>query len=73
MEEILALAPVADVLNTRHELAREKGWKEKPPSKAAFVAAVLGDNNLLRRPITIAGDRVVVGFDEPKLKALLER
>lgn len=65
------MASVAEVLNTRHATAKEEGWKDKPPSKAAFIAAALEDNNLLRRPITIRGKQVVIGLDEAGLKKLL--
>ena len=54
---------VAAVLNTRHALVKERGWKDAPPSAAEFVRAVAADPNLLRRPILIAGKRVIVGFD----------
>jgi arsenate reductase-like glutaredoxin family protein len=30
-----------------------------------FAQAVAADVNLLRRPILIIGDRVIVGFDKP--------
>lgn len=71
LEEILALVDVASVLNTRHEKAKAEGWKQSPPSKAVFIAAALEDNNLLRRPITVRGKRVVVGADAAELEALL--
>ena len=56
---------VAAVLNTRHATAKDKGWVAKPPSVAEFAKAVVADVNLLRRPIYIDGDRVIVGFDKP--------
>jgi arsenate reductase-like glutaredoxin family protein len=62
---------VGAVLNTRHKTVKEKGWVEKPPSKAAFAKAVSEDVNLLRRPILIDGERVVIiGFDKPAYAAL---
>lgn len=61
---------VAPVLNTRHAVAKAKGWATKPPSAAEFAKAVAADVNLLRRPIVIAGDRVIVGFDEAAYKKL---
>ena len=54
---------VAAVLNTRHATAKANDWVSKPPSAAAFAKAAAADPNLLRRPILIAGDRVIVGFD----------
>ena len=56
---------VAAVLNTRHATAKEKGWVDKPPSAAVFAKAVAADVNLLRRPILIIDDKVIVGFDKP--------
>jgi arsenate reductase-like glutaredoxin family protein len=66
-----AAGSVAAVLNTRHETAKANGWKEKPPTRAAFVAAAAKENNLLRRPIVIRGKRVVVGNDPDALRDLL--
>jgi len=54
---------VAAVLNARHATARERGWVAKPPSPAVFAKAVAADVNLLRRPILVVGNRVIVGFD----------
>jgi arsenate reductase-like glutaredoxin family protein len=54
---------VAAVLNTRHATAKDRGWVASPPSAAAFAKAVVADVNLLRRPILVDGDRVIVGFD----------
>ncbi|RMG06341.1 MAG: hypothetical protein D6731_26005 [Planctomycetota bacterium] len=72
IEEILAAAPsVSEVLNTRHKLVKEKGWKEKAPSKTAFLRAALEDNNLLRRPILIRGKKLVVGKDPEAIRSLL--
>ena len=61
---------VAAVLNTRHEIAKTKGWATKPPSAAEFAKAAAAEPNLLRRPILVDGDRVIVGFDEAAYKKL---
>jgi len=61
---------VAAVLNTRHATAKEKGWVASPPSPAVFAKAVAADVNLLRRPILVDGERVIVGFDREAYKAL---
>ena len=54
---------VAAVLNTRYATAKQNGWATAPPTAAVFARAVAADANLLRRPILVAGDRVIVGFD----------
>lgn len=72
MDAILAaVKSTGEVLNTRHKVAKEQGWKEKAPSKAAFLTAVLQDNNLLRRPIVLRGKRLVVGKDLDGIRKLL--
>jgi arsenate reductase len=64
VEDIIKKAGgVAAVLNTRHALAKEKGWVAKPPPPADFAKAVAKEPNLLRRPILVVGDKLLVGFD----------
>lgn len=66
VKDIIARAgSVAAVLNTRHPTAKQNGWATAPPSAAAFAKAVVADVNLIRRPILVIGDRVIVGFDKP--------
>ena len=66
VKDIVARAgSVAAVLNTRHVLAKQNDWATDPPSAAAFAKAVVADPNLLRRPILVLEDRVIVGFDRP--------
>jgi arsenate reductase-like glutaredoxin family protein len=70
--EIVGLVgSVATALNTRHAIAKERGWKESPPTVAAFAKAAAADNNLLRRPIVIRDGKAVVGFDEAAIRALV--
>jgi arsenate reductase-like glutaredoxin family protein len=61
---------VAAVLNSRHATAKENGWVASPPSAAVFAKAVVGDVNLLRRPIVIDGEQVIIGFDREAYKQL---
>ena len=55
---------VAAVLNTRHAIAKAKGWVASPPDAATFAKAVVSEPNLLRRPILDAGKTFIVGFDK---------
>ena len=61
---IAAAGSVGAVVNARHATAKEKGWVANPPDAATFAKAVVKDVNLLRRPIYIAGKKVIVGFDK---------
>jgi arsenate reductase-like glutaredoxin family protein len=66
VKDIVAKAgSVAAVLNARHATAKANDWASSPPSAAVFAKAVAADANLIRRPILIVGDRVIVGFDKP--------
>lgn len=71
IDRILKVVPVAELLNPRHRVAKERGWKDKAPSKAAFVKEAALDNNLLRRPVVVRGSKAVVGYDEAALSELL--
>jgi arsenate reductase len=61
---------VAAVLNTRHAIVKDKGWADKPPSVAEFAKAAAAEPNLLRRPLLVTGDKVIVGFDRDAYRTL---
>ena len=56
---------VAAVLNARNAVVKEKGWVASPPDVATFAKAVVSDPNLIKRPILVAGNVFIVGFDKP--------
>jgi arsenate reductase-like glutaredoxin family protein len=62
---VKAAGSVADVVNSRHAIAKEKGWVASPPDTDTFVKAVVKEPNLLRRPIYVAGKKLIIGFDKP--------
>ena len=55
---------VAAVLNARNKDVKERGWNDNPPDAATFAKAVVKDVNLLKRPIVVAGKKIIVGFDK---------
>ena len=71
LREIIGNDPVADILNTRTPLYRERNMKVKPPSKEEAIQLILKDQNLLRRPVLIKGNRKLLGFNEAEVKKLL--
>ena len=69
--EIVAKAgSVAAVMNARHATAKANDWATKPPTAAVFVKAAVAEPNLLKRPIVVDGDTVIVGFNKTAYKAL---
>lgn len=59
-----------DFLNTRNELYRTRNMKEKPPSRKEALALMAREPNLIRRPVVIRGNRIILGYDEEALKKL---
>jgi len=51
-------------LNTRNELYRAKKMKDHPPSRKDAIRMMAAEPNLIRRPVIVAGGRVVLGFDQ---------
>lgn len=58
-------------LNSRNETYRAKNMKANPPSRAEALRMMAAEPNLIRRPIVIAGKRIVLGYDEEALKKLV--
>lgn len=66
----MADLPVADFLNSRNSLYRERNMKQKPPSKEEAIKLILKEQNLLKRPVVIKGKKKILGFDEAELRDL---
>ena len=60
-----------DFLNPRNETYRRLKMKEKPPSAQETIRLMAKEPNLIRRPLTFKGTRVVAGYDEAALLELL--
>ena len=57
-------------LNTRNEMYRERKMGENPPSRAEAIRLMSREPNLIRRPVVIAGGRIVLGYDEEALRGI---
>jgi Spx/MgsR family transcriptional regulator len=64
LEKLIGRRDHGDFLNPRTELYRRKNMKENPPSRAEAIQMMARKPNLIRRPVIVAGGRVIVGFDE---------
>jgi Spx/MgsR family transcriptional regulator len=63
LEKLIGDRDHTQFLNTRNELYRKKKMKENPPSREAAIRMMAEEPNLIRRPVILAGGRVVLGFD----------
>jgi arsenate reductase len=70
LEQLIGDRDHRDFLNTRNELYRAKNMKKNPPSRAEAIRMMAKEPNLIRRPVILAGGRVVLGFDEEGIARL---
>jgi arsenate reductase len=63
--------PVRRWLNTSGQSYRQPGFKEKiaEMSDAQVLDALSADGKLIKRPVVVSGDVVLVGFDEAAYEA----
>lgn len=66
--------PVRKWFNTSGQSYRQGGFKEKleKMNDSDAVAALAADGKLIKRPVLVDGDRVLVGFDEGAYRALVK-
>ena len=70
LERLIGDRDHREFLNTRNELYRREKMKENPPSRAEAIRMMAKEPNLIRRPVILAGGRVVLGFDEEAIAKL---
>jgi Spx/MgsR family transcriptional regulator len=72
IKALAARAPggVRDLLSTRTSQYKALGLDRKPVSDEALIAMMAKEPRLLRRPLTQAGNRLIVGFDGAALEAV---
>jgi arsenate reductase len=70
LEKLIGDRDHRDFLNTRNELYRQKNMKQNPPTRAEAIRMMVGEPNLIRRPVIVAGGRIVLGFDQEKIDRL---
>lgn len=64
LEKLIGRRDHEDFLNPRSKTFQEQGMDDNPPSRREAVSWMSRDPGLIRRPVVVAGGRVVVGFDK---------
>lgn len=67
LEKLIGPRDHTDFLNTHSGVYREKKLAENPPTRREAIRLMAKEPSLIRRPVVIAGGRVVLGFDEKGL------
>jgi Spx/MgsR family transcriptional regulator len=70
LEKLIGKRDYTEFLNPRNELFRRKKMKQNPPPRREAIRMMAKEPNLIRRPVVVAGGRVVVGFDEDGMARL---
>lgn len=64
LEKLIGPGHHEEFLRPRSSIFRGKKMKEKPPSRREAIRLMAKNPDLIRRPVIVAGGRVVVGYDE---------
>jgi Spx/MgsR family transcriptional regulator len=70
LEKLIGNRDYTEFLNSRNELFRRKKMADNPPPRREAIKMMAEEPNLIRRPVVVAGGRVVVGFDEDGIARL---
>jgi arsenate reductase len=70
LEKLIGKRDYTQFLNSRNEVYRKENMKEEPPTRKEAIRLMAKEPNLIRRPVIVAGGRVVVGFDEDGIARL---
>jgi arsenate reductase-like glutaredoxin family protein len=70
LDELIGERDYKLFLNTRNEIYRARKMKERPPSRAEAIKMMVAEPNLIRRPLVIKGNRIILGYDEAALRKL---
>jgi arsenate reductase (glutaredoxin) len=66
LDELIGKRDYLSFLNPRNELYRERGMREKPPSRDEALKLMAANPNLIKRPILVKGRSMLLGFEEEK-------
>jgi Spx/MgsR family transcriptional regulator len=70
LDELIGKRDHRMFLNTRNELYRARKMGQNPPSREEALKLMAAEPNLIRRPVTLRGADMVLGYDEEALKRI---
>jgi arsenate reductase (glutaredoxin) len=72
LNELIGARNYKSFLNSRNELYRQRNMAEKAPSREEAIHLMAKNPNLIKRPVVVRGDRIVLGLDVPAYMSLLQ-
>jgi arsenate reductase (glutaredoxin) len=72
LNELLGARDYKAFLNPRNELYRQRNMAEKMSSRQEAIRLMSKNPNLIKRPVVVRGDQIVLGLDEAAYRKLLE-
>lgn len=70
LDELIGSRDHLKFLNFRTALYRKMGMKANPPSRSEALRLMSENPNLIRRPLSVQDDTIVIGFVRDQLEAL---
>jgi Spx/MgsR family transcriptional regulator len=71
IERLIGERDYRQFLNTRNELYRERGMGRNVPPRDEAVRLMAAHPNLIKRPILVSGERMVLGCDVAGIEGLI--
>ena len=71
LNELIGTRDYKLFLNPRNELYRERNMAEKSPTREAAIRLMSKNPNLIKRPLVLRGDQIVLGLDVTAYMKLL--
>jgi arsenate reductase-like glutaredoxin family protein len=72
LDELIGKRDYIPFLNPRNELYRERNIAEKSPSREEAIRWMSKNPNLIKRPVAVRGDQIVLGLDVTAYMKLLK-
>jgi arsenate reductase-like glutaredoxin family protein len=72
LKQLFAGRDPRDFLNARSPAFKARGLAGKALSAAEALSLMAAEPNLIKRPLTVAGRRIIAGFDREQLTAALK-
>jgi arsenate reductase (glutaredoxin) len=70
LDKLIGTRDYRQFLNSRNELYRERGMAQNPPPREEALRLMSAHPNLIKRPIVVKGNRIILGYDAEALAAV---